>query len=346
MTDQQYSACYVCGNRQANRLHYPREMMFGMNDVFEYLECGYCACLQITEVPADLGRYYAGGYYSYKAPKEKRHPSWVRNLRKRRTRALLGESDAIGSLLAGLSKHRAEHFDWLGRAGVRLDSAILDVGCGSGSVLRQMQRDGFSDLLGIDPFLEQDIVYGSGLQVLKRHINELDRQFDFIMLNHSFEHMPNPRNALHQLRAILEDKGTLLLRLPVADSYARRKYGIHWVAWDAPRHLFLHTVRSMHMLARQTGFDVLDVTYDSSRLQFYGSELYLRDIAFKNQKPYVPGNGPKAFTQEEWDGFARRADELNRDRDGDTACFYLRPTRAMNADASSQTAFDLGDHRP
>ena len=325
MSDRESGTCYVCGNRQANSRHYPREMMFGLGEVFEYLECGCCACLQITDIPADLGRYYGGGYYSYKAPKEKRDPAWVLALRTRRTRALLGEREVVGSLLARLSKHRAEHFDWLGRAGVRLDSAILDVGCGSGSLLRQMQRDGFSDLLGIDPFLERDIDYGNGLQILKRQIGELDRRFDFIMLNHSFEHMPDPRQTLQQLRNALEDRGTLLLRLPVADSHARRKYGIHWVAWDAPRHLFLYTVRSMHLLAQQTAFDVLDVTYDSSRLQFYGSELYLRGIAFKDQKPYTPGNGPKAFTQQEWDYFAERAAELNTDRDGDTACFFLRP---------------------
>lgn len=325
MSDQQARACYVCGNRDANRLHYPREMMFGLGEVFEYLECGYCACLQITAVPADLGRYYAGGYYSYKAPKQKTDPSWALALRKRRTRALLGEREALGSLMARLSKHRAEHFDWLSQAGVRLDSAILDVGCGSGSLLRQMQRDGFSDLLGIDPFLEQELDYGNGLRILKRHIDALDRRFDFIMLNHSFEHMPDPRHALQQLRNALKDQGTLLLRLPVADSHARRKYGIHWVAWDAPRHLFLHTVRSMHLLAQQTGFDVVDVTYDSSRLQFYGSELYLRGIAFKDQKPYTPGNSPKAFTRQEWDRFTSLAEELNRNRDGDTACFFLRP---------------------
>ncbi len=325
MSGHQTKACYVCGNHQGNRLRYPREMMFGTEEKFEYLECDYCACLQITDTPTDLGRYYAGDYYSYKVPKEKNYPPWLLKLRKKRTRALLGERDAVGSLMARLSKHRAEHFDWLSRAGVRLDSAILDVGCGSGSLLRQMQRDGFSDLLGVDPFLEHDTDYGYGLKILKRRIGDLDRRFDFIMLNHSFEHMPDPRQVLLELRTILSNSGTLLLRVPVADSYARRKYGIHWVAWDAPRHLFLHTVRSMHLLAQQTGFDVIDVTYDSSRLQFYGSELYLRGIPFKNQKPYAPGKGPKAFTQQEWDCFAQLASELNIYRDGDTACFFLSP---------------------
>ena len=34
-----------------------------------------CGCLQIAEIPPDLARYYPGeGYYSYRAPKEKRLP--------------------------------------------------------------------------------------------------------------------------------------------------------------------------------------------------------------------------------------------------------------------------------
>lgn len=316
--------CYVCGNWQGNSLHYPREMMFGLGEVFEYLECGHCGCLQITDVPADLGHYYAADYYSYKPPKQKQDPDWMRALRLHRTQALLGQADVAGWVLARLSRHRAEHFDWLSRAGVRLDSAILDVGCGSGSLLRKMQRDGFSDLLGIDPYIEHDLDYGGGLRIQKQGVGALERKFDFIMLNHSFEHMADPRQALRELRTALFGQGTLLIRVPVADSHARRKYGVHWVAWDAPRHLFLHTVRSMHVLAQQTGFEVIDLTYDSSRLQFYASELYSRGIAFKDQKPYTPGNGPKAFTQQEWDKFERMASELNARRDGDTACFFLR----------------------
>jgi len=319
------STCRICGNDKANQLHYPCERMYGWGDVFEYLECGNCGCLQIAEVPADLGRYYAESYYSYKPPKEKHYPAAVLALRRLRTRHLLGETNPVGGLLAALSRRHSEHFDWFRRGGVRLDSAIVDVGCGAGKLLRQLQRDGFTDLMGVDPFIEADIDYGGGLRIVKRRIQEVERRFDFIMLHHSFEHMPDPLETLHHLRGAIDDKGTLLLRIPVADSYARRKYGIHWMAWDAPRHLFLHTVRSIHLLAAQTGFRIVDTAYDSAAAQLASSELYLRDVPFREHPRYQPGKGPDAFSTEQWQAFAEQARILNALRDGDTAAFFLRP---------------------
>jgi SAM-dependent methyltransferase len=325
--DRGTASCRICGNDKANRLHYPREMMYGWGDIFEYVECGDCGCVQIVEVPQDIGRYYVDGYYSYKPPKEKRYPQAVLGLRELRTRHLLGERQPIGALLALLSRRHSEHFDWFRRGKVRLDSAIVDIGCGAGKLLRQLQRDGFKNLLGVDPFIADDIDYGGGLRILKRRIQELDRRFDFIMLHHSFEHMPDPRETLQHLRRAIADDGTLLLRIPVADSYARRKYGICWMAWDAPRHLFLHTVRSVHVLARQTGFRVLETTYDSAAAQLASSELYLRDIPFTEHPRFQPGKGPDAYSAEEWRHFAHLAEALNARRDGDTACFYLQPAR-------------------
>ncbi len=299
--------------------------MFGWGDQFEYMECGYCGCLQIGEVPSDLERFYSGGYYSYKPPRDKHYPAVVLALRKLRTRYLLGESHPLGALLALLSPNRSEHFDWFRRGNVALDTSIVDIGCGAGKLLRQLQRDGFTNLLGIDPYIDSDIDYGSGLRILKREIADLDRRFEFVMLHHSFEHMPSPRQALIGLRGAIADAGTLLLRIPVADSFARRKYGIHWMAWDAPRHLYLHTVRSIHILAEQTGFEVFEIGYDSSLAQFASSELYLRGVPFTDQGRFHPGRSPDAFSADEWDSFQRRARELNECRDGDTACFYLRP---------------------
>jgi len=144
------------------------------------------------------------------------------------------------------------------------------------------------------------------------------------MLHHSFEHMPDSLGALRELHALVSPGGTLLLRIPVADSYARRKYGLNWVAWDAPRHLYLHTVCSLHVAARSSGFKVAQVSYDSSRSQFVGSELYLRGITFNEQNPYHAGKSKAAFSAREWEDFELEAKRLNAERDGDTACFYLK----------------------
>ncbi len=298
--------------------------MFGSGEVFEYLECGRCGCLQIAEVPEDLARHYPSkGYYSYKPPKLKQYPRWVLRLRRERTRHFLGEASAVGALLAWLSK-RSEHFDWYRGRGVTLDSRILDIGCGAGGLLLKLQREGFRSLLGADPFIEAEIDYGNGVRVLKRGIDELDGSFDFVMLHHSFEHMRDPAGTLAQLGRTVAPGGTLLLRIPVADCYARRKYGVHWAGWDAPRHLYLHTVKSMHVLASASGFEILDVAYDSWYQQFVSSELYLRGVPYAQHGRYRPGHGPGAFSREQWEEFEMRSAELNRERQGDTACFYLR----------------------
>jgi SAM-dependent methyltransferase len=299
-------------------------MMFGWREEFEYFECARCGCLQIALIPADLAKYYPSeGYYSYKAPKQKHYPGWMLRLRQERTRYFLGELTLSGALVGALSK-RPGHFDWFKGRAVRLDSRILDIGCGAGELLLRLRREGFRSLLGADPFIRADIDYGNDVRVLKRDIEKLDGLYDFVMLHHSFEHMPDPAAALAALARRLAPGGTLLLRIPVADCWARTHYGLNWMAWDAPRHLYLHTRKSMALLSEGAGMRISSVVCDSSGQQISSSELYIRGVPYIEHGKYRPGNSPNAFTQTEWDGFQARAAELNRKNDGDTACFYLR----------------------
>jgi SAM-dependent methyltransferase len=302
-------------------------MMFGWREEFEYIECARCGCLQIARIPADLAKYYPSeGYYSYKPPKRRRNPAWLLRLRHERSRHWLGEPTLTGALAAALSR-RQEHFDWL-RGRATLDSRIVDVGCGAGGLLLKLQREGFRSLLGADPFIPADIDYGNGVRILRRNAAELEGQFDFVMMHHSFEHVVDPAATLAALRERLAPAATLLLRMPVADSYARRKYGIHWQAWEAPRHLHLHTARSMDLLAAAAGLSVVQIVFDSEGQRLSSSELYIRGVPYVEHGRYRPDRGkdahPDAFSQEEWDAFQARAAELNRSGQGDTACFYLK----------------------
>ena len=317
------TACRICGNAEGNASHFPKEMMFGWREAFEYIECARCGCLQIARIPDNLARYYPrDAYYSYKPPKQKHYPDWLLRLRHQRTRYFLGEFSPAGAVLGLISK-RPEHFDWF-RNRVSLASRIADIGCGAGGLLLKLQREGFRSLLGADPLIEADIDYGNGVRVLKRGVEALEGQFDFVMLHHSFEHMPDPAAALQALSQKIARGGTLLLRIPVSDSYARRKYGLDWMAWDAPRHLYLHTLKSMQLLAAGAGMEISNVACDSSGQQLSSSELYIRGVPYVEHGNYRPGNSPAAFSQEEWDGYQRQAAELNRRREGDYACFYLR----------------------
>jgi len=318
------NVCRICQNEKGNVSYLAREMWFNFRDEFEYIKCAHCGCLQLAAIPEDLSKYYPeDAYYSYQEPARKEYNALLLHLRKIRSRHFLGQRSLVGGLLASLST-KQEHFDWLERAGVNFNSEILDVGCGAGGLLLKLQREGFLNLTGVDPFIAEDITYENGVRIYKKELGELDRTFDFIMLNHSLEHMPDQLGALRKLHDLIQPDGCVLIRVPIVDCYAWRKYGVDWTALDAPRHIYLHTVKSLHILSAQAGFEVTEVVYDSTIRQFQNSEQYLRGIPYKDHKNEFRKPEKKPFSDKEKFQFEKFAELLNTLRDGDTACFYLR----------------------
>jgi SAM-dependent methyltransferase len=310
--------CKVCDNATDNRAHLASERMFGMGGAFRYLECGSCGCLQLLDVPDDLERYYSREYYAFDAP-----PVHARRQLLRALRTLIALR--LGPGRAGLLYRRRVAPYWLtllaGNAG--LQSRILDVGSGSGGLLTELQHQGFRRLLGVDPYIEHDLEYTSEFRVLKRSLDEIEGSFDFILLNHSFEHVEDPQRVLDQAKRLLTSDGTILVRTPLADSVAWKRYGCDWVQLDAPRHLFVHTRKSLEILAAKARLRVVRVLYDSTAFQFWGSEQYRMGIALESERSHLrnPANSP--FSLAVLDEFAHEAERLNAAGLGDQAAFWL-----------------------
>jgi SAM-dependent methyltransferase len=321
--------CRICSNSEGNKTHRAREMMFGLRDEFDYIECSQCGTVQIAEIP-DLEKYYPPNYLSFDAESPVGRSPMHRLAAQFVGRYYLTGRGLIGKLLTRIEPRFGNHYPESIRRpdlGLRWDSRILDFGCGAGRLLRSLHHFGFTRLTGADAFIRGDIEYPEGVRILKRSLAELEVPFDLIMLHHSFEHLPEPAAELSQIRRLLTDKGACLIRVPVA-AFAWEEYGTNWVQMDPPRHLYLFTEKAMRKLARKAGFEVADVQYDSTGFQFWGSEQYQRDI------PLVPEGGdgrfsPSAiFTSEQLDAWESRARELNAEGRGDAACFYLKKARA------------------
>ncbi len=318
--------CRICQNSDHNIHYSAKEMMLGLRDQHDYFECAHCGCLQIAKVPDNLPEYYPDDdYYSYN--KIEPASGLKGKLIRERDRYAATGKGLIGKFMQGIQPH--DKLPSIARANVRPDSRILDVGCGAGHLLHSLQEAGFSHLLGIDPFNAESIAYDNGLRIEKKSIHELNlndpqKGWDLIMFNHSYEHVFDQIEVLEKTFSLLKPGAISMIRIPTVTSWAWRNYGVDWVQLDAPRHLFLHSIRSMHILAEKTGFELMDVVYDSFAFQYWGSIQYQNDIALHDANSYAVNPEKSMFSAEQIKAFETQSKQLNREKAGDQAAFYLK----------------------
>src|SRR4051794_32027025 len=145
-------------------------MMFGTRETFRYLKCANCGGLQIENVPKDLERHYPANYNCWAPPVTGDRPSLLRRLRRKiGSRVVdyqLGRRSLITRVAHRLAPDRRKLPLWMDqpdlweRSHLTRNSAILDVGAGSGTNLALLADLGFSNLLGIDPFFDSTRSFG------------------------------------------------------------------------------------------------------------------------------------------------------------------------------------------
>lgn len=313
--------CRACGNRAFNTTLVAREMMFGRRDRFEYLRCATCGGLSLVSIPDDLGAYYPPDYYSFETPVlTLRRPLVAAAKRARATVVLKMPPSIVGRLVA--AGKLPVLFGWV--AGLRLSTAsrIVDVGSGTGSLLSDFARAGFTSLVGIDPYLEQDSALGP-ISLRKLAVDELPGTSDLIMFNHSLEHVPDPGATLQAARQRIAPAGAILVRTPMADGYAARHYGENWIGVDAPRHMMVPTHDTMRILATRAGLRIKRIFYDTHIQHFYGSEQYARDIPLLDERSYCVNPGRSIFSPADIANWESRCRTLNEEGRADAAGFVL-----------------------
>lgn len=322
-------SCRICNNKQGNKIHTAREMYFGLQEEFDYLECAECGCLQIINIPKDVSKYYPPDYHPHnKVVKLKDH--YIKSILKIQMAnyCLHGKKYIVGWLLSKI-------FDCgflakIKNIGLDFNKQILDVGAGSGKTLVYLRRHGFTNLTGLDPYINKNIIFENGIKIYKKDLFEINRQYEFILLNHSFEHMPDPYSVLKKLYQLLVPGNYVLIRIPVADSYSWKKYNVNWISLDPPRHFYLHTTKSMKILAQKSGFRLTSVLYDSIDKQIWGSEQCIRNIPFRDNRSYFENPKNSIFTKKQIKEFKAKTIELNKNNEGDAACFYLYKPSDLN----------------
>jgi SAM-dependent methyltransferase len=311
MTEVQHIKCKACGSSGPHKAHAVREMMFGTRQAFNYLECANCGSLQRIDT-VDLGPFYPAQYYSVAHVANGRLGEW---LRLTRDRHLIGNRSLLGLLLAKAWPNPV--ISRLASLGFQPTSRVLEVGCGDGWFIKKLSRWGLKGLVGIDPYTSNEGI-SEKFSIYRKTLKETNGQFDFIIFNHSLEHISDPIEELKIARALLTGGGICFIRLPTTSSAAWAEYRENWVQIDAPRHALIPSRSGMTEIARQSGFKILHSHDDSTESQFIGSELYRRDIPLNESYRHT-------FNPSELESFRKRASELNAMNKGDQVAYFLSP---------------------
>ena len=314
--------CKICKNSHQNSTYEAREMMYGFRDKFTYLECQQCGCVQIVEIPSDMSKYYPASYYSLSISPTELFKNPIKKVAKRlRDSYAILNKGIIGMFF--FDRYPEYILQSLSKTKITRSSRILDVGCGSGSLLYSLKNAGFHRVLGIDPYIENELQYKNGLMIMRQSIHQVTGEWDLIMFHHSFEHVPDPLETLRVCSTLLANEGVCLIRMPTVSSFAWRHYRTNWVQLDAPRHFFLHSTESIKLLSSRAGLQVAHISYDSTELQFWGSEQYTRDIPLESERSYHKNPSESIFSTSEIRAFTKKARQLNLQNNGDQAAYYL-----------------------
>ncbi|MCR4813141.1 MAG: class I SAM-dependent methyltransferase [Bacteroidales bacterium] len=252
--------CRICNAvSDSPKTYLAKEIRFGWNEEFEYVECPYCGTIQIRNIPNDLDRYYSNEYYSLKERTQLIDNNIIRKyIRKIVINYRLTQNGTIGKFM---TKMQPNSFEWIEPHLFDKNSSIIDIGCGTGRLVIKLAECGFKNISGIEPYINKDITYnvnGKKVIIKKGTVDSLSNKYDVLVLSHVFEHVIDPCTFMEKLKGLMHNKSKLIVSLPLLSSYTWNLYGIKSLPFaDCPRHLHILTYKGLCNFANRHGMKVL-----------------------------------------------------------------------------------------
>jgi len=139
---------------------------------------------------------------------------------------------------------------------------VLDIGCGNGQRLLELQAAGCTQLTGIEPTQgaaeQARLATKAAIHTGLLEDAELqDDHFQLVILNQVLEHVPSPRDTLLRIHQLLCRGGELYLTVPNYGSGEAALFGRHWYGLQIPTHLHHFTAEPLRRLLEEAGFEVV-----------------------------------------------------------------------------------------
>lgn len=149
--------------------------------------------------------------------------------------------------------------------------ALLDVGCGRGDLGVAFARKGWR-VTGVEPSAEAcRVARARGVRALVGVLQSVDfeeQSFDAVTMNHSLEHVVDPRADLARVFRLLRPGGLLVIAAPNFACWQRKRFGSAWFPLDLPRHRTHFTPEALGVALTATGFEIISIgsSYDTGSL--------------------------------------------------------------------------------
>lgn len=244
--------CAICSSNKLKFILKAKDPDGISSKYYSLYKCSNCAVASVNPIPSnkELEKFYNESYYAY---------------------------NYYGLLNRCFLKLRANKVQKNKRNG-----SILDIGCGEGSFLEEMEKRGFecygleTSKAGITASRKKGIVVYEDIQKIKR-------KFDVITLWHVFEHITNPLFYLKTIRKLLNKNGQLIIAVPNFDSWQSKIGRNVWFYLVLPRHVFQYTHETIKYLLSKGRFKVIKVQHFSLEYNPFGFmqtflNLITRDI--------------------------------------------------------------------
>jgi 2-polyprenyl-3-methyl-5-hydroxy-6-metoxy-1,4-benzoquinol methylase len=143
-------------------------------------------------------------------------------------------------------------------------SAVLDIGCGYGYLLKSF--NGAKEIYGTDISKEavemakkQNPSFNvSVADILKP--SKLNKKFDLILAINVIEHLTNPKLGVKNIKSLLNNNGLVIIHLPTINNELSRWVYSKTYAKD-PTHVFRPTGEEVKELFTNEGFELLQESY-------------------------------------------------------------------------------------
>lgn len=254
--------CLLCGNKEEKPFLYGKDINFSASRTFQLVKCGNCGLVYMNPRinAADGYDLYAADYYI--------------DLKG----CLKYFVKLLNLIFYKIRVSRIKRFKDRG--------TILDVGCGTGEFLTQIQKQGWQ-CYGLEPSSAACKIINDDLRfnILKQPLcacEFADAYFDIITFWHSLEHIADPVSALKKIHKMIKKDGLLFIAVPNIDSLEFKISKKRWFHLDLPHHLYYYSPKSLNTLLEHCGFEVLNINHYAFEYNIFSFSQSLINIVDTN----------------------------------------------------------------